>query len=143
MSENLPLIIQTIVYRKSSNDVFEVLLLKRTEERGGFWNAVNGTLEIGESAIECRSRELFEEAGIQEVISWSDEIHRFSFTFHDSVFVVVVFAAEVNRDKQITINEEHTEYIWVNFDEAITMLNFDDDKKGVQKCQAMLAVDKV
>lgn len=43
MSNKLPVIIQSIVYRKKGQE-FEVLLLKRTTERGGFWNVVNGTL---------------------------------------------------------------------------------------------------
>lgn len=48
MIENSSAIIQNIVYRKRG-DIFEALLLKRTEERGDFGNVVNGTLEDGES----------------------------------------------------------------------------------------------
>jgi len=70
MSNKLPVIIQTIVYRNKGKEI-ELLLLKRTAERGGFWNVVNGTLELQESAIDCRKRELFEETGIQDSVSWS------------------------------------------------------------------------
>lgn len=120
------MIVQTIVYRKKNGN-FEVLLLKRTEERGGFWNAVNGTLECDESIAECRTRELSEEAGIKDVLQGSDEINRFSFQYHGSPFVVVVSAAEVAADQSVVINEEHTEYKWVGFDEALQMMKFDDD----------------
>lgn len=68
MSNKLSVIIQSIVYRKKGQE-FEVLLLKRTAERGGFWNVVNGTLELKDSVINCRKRELFEETGIQDVIN--------------------------------------------------------------------------
>jgi lipoyl(octanoyl) transferase len=64
MAKNLSTIVQNIVYRKKGS-IFEVLLLKRTEERGGFWNVVNGTLENGESIDGCRRRELSEEDGIK------------------------------------------------------------------------------
>lgn len=131
--KSLPLIVQNIVYRKRK-DAVEVLLLKRTEERGGFWNVVSGTLELHESVIDCRKRELLEEAGIKEAISWSDEINRFSFTHNNKPIVVVAFAAKVPEDQEIVINDEHTEYRWVSFDEAIQMMKFDDDKKGLRAC---------
>ncbi len=142
MSKRLPVIIQNIIYRRKAT-TFEVLLLKRNEDRGGFWNVVNGTMELNESAIECKKRELFEETGIQEVVSWSEEIHRFSFTLHDDVFTVIVFTAEVGVGQEVVINEEHTEYRWVSFDEAIRMVKFDDDKKGLHKCQEKLVSNEL
>ena len=137
MSKGLPLIVQSIVYRKNDQN-FEVLLLKRNEERGGFWNVVNGTLEINESILECRKRELFEEAGIKEVLSWSDEINRFSFKYNNYNIVVLAYAAMVEIDQIVIINEEHTEYKWVDFDEAIEMMKFDDDKNGLVICKNKL-----
>ncbi len=137
MSKNLPVIVQSIVYRKRGGD-FEVLLLKRTEERGGFWNAVNGTLERDESVAECRTRELSEETGIRDVLQWSDELNRFSFQHQGSPFVVVVYAAEVATDQLVVINEEHTEYRLVSFDEALQMMKFDDDKNGLRILQKTL-----
>ena len=133
----MPVIIQSIVYRMAEQGV-EVLLLKRTEERGGFWNVVNGTLEYDESAINCRERELCEETGIVTAIRWSDELHRFSFSYKGDTFVTVVFAAQVAEDQQVVINDEHTEFRWVGMKEAIEMLKFDDDKNGLRKLQENL-----
>ncbi|MGB7958200.1 MAG: NUDIX domain-containing protein [Minisyncoccia bacterium] len=137
MSNRLPVIIQSIVYRRKEQKI-EVLLLKRNATRGGFWNVVNGTLELEESAIDCRTRELFEEAGIRDVMRWSDEIHRFSFSYHDDIFVVVVFAASVNEDQAVAINEEHTEYRWIGIDEASQLLKFDDDRISLKKFREKL-----
>lgn len=142
MSNKLPVIIQSIVYRKKGQE-FEILLLKRTTERGGFWNVVNGTLELKDSVINCRKRELFEETGIQDVVNWSDEIYRFNFKYHGDVFVVVVFAANVFEDQKVVINNEHTEYRWVSFDKAINLLKFDDDKTALQNFRGKLRNDKL
>ena len=139
MSKSLPIIIQSIVYR-TRNKEFEVLLLKRTEQRGGFWNVVNGTFELDESIIESRKRELLEETGIQEVLYWSDEINRFSFPYKDYVIVVLVYSAEVSENQKIIINDEHTEYKWVNFEEAASMVKFNDDKNGLRMCQERLMI---
>ena len=132
MSKGLPLIVQSIVYRKNDQN-FEVLLLKRNEERGGFWNVVNGTLEINESILECRKRELFEEAGIKEVLSWSDEINRFSFKYNNYNIVVLAYAAMVEIDQIVIINEEHTEYKWVNYKEAKEILSFVEVKETLDQ----------
>lgn len=142
MFNKLPVIIQSIVYRKKGQK-FEILLLKRTTERGGFWNVINGTLELQDSIINCRKRELFEETGIQDAVNWSDEIHRFSFKYHSDVFVVVVFAAKVFEDQKVVINNEHTEYRWVSFDRAINLLKFDDDKTALQNFREKLRNDKL
>lgn len=131
MSNKLPVIIQSIVYRMKGKSC-EILLLKRNADRGGFWNVVNGTLELQESAVQCRTRELFEETGIRDVIHWSDEVHRFSFPYKNDIFVVIVFSAEVAEDQGVAINSEHAEYKWVSFDEALTLLKFDDDKAALQ-----------
>ncbi|MGB2791195.1 MAG: hypothetical protein WBC29_01440, partial [Candidatus Moraniibacteriota bacterium] len=76
--------------------------------------------------------------GIRNVLRWSDEINRFSFQYHESPFVVVVYAAEVATDQLVVINEEHTEYRWASFDEALQMMKFDDDKNGLRILQKTL-----
>jgi dihydroneopterin triphosphate diphosphatase len=128
---------QSIVYRKI-NQSFEVLILKRNKERGGFWSVVNGTLEPAESIEKCRERELFEETGIRNVINWSKELNRFSFKNNDHNVEVFAFSAEVKSDQPVKINNEHVEYKWVTFDEAIEMMKFDDDKNGLKICQRMI-----
>lgn len=133
----LPLIVQSIVYREKNQD-FEVLVLKRNAERGGFWNVVNGTLELNESVTQCRSREIREETGIKQVRHWSNEINRFSFVHNGSPLVVIVFAAEVDPSQEVTINEEHTEYRWLSFPEAINLMKFNEDRQGLEICQQKL-----
>ena len=142
MSKSLPIIIQSIIYRKR-NGGFEVLLLKRAEPRGGFWSVVNGTLELDESIIESRERELFEETGIKEVLHWSNEINRFSFSFKDCIMIVLVYGAEVGGNQKVVINDEHTEYQWISFEEAMLVVKFDDDKKGLRMCQERLMVNDI
>jgi 8-oxo-dGTP pyrophosphatase MutT (NUDIX family) len=132
MIKSLPIIIQSIVYRERKQD-FEFLLLKRSADRGNFWNVVNGTLEFEESIKMCRDRELFEEAGIENVLSWSDEINRFNFAYKGESIMVIAYSAEVAANQRVIINDEHAEYRWVCFEDALNMLKFDDDKNGLRK----------
>ena len=68
------------------------------------------------------------------MLDWSDEINRFSFKYKDYTIVVLVYAAKIKEDQKVIINNEHTEYKWLKFNEAIKMLKFDDDKNGLQIC---------
>lgn len=50
-----------VVYRFSTNDTFEVLLIKK---RGGFWSLPKGRVEPGETLEIAAIREVSEETGI-------------------------------------------------------------------------------
>ncbi len=129
-SQSLPVVIQSVVARENNGD-YEFLLLKRSEKKGGFWNSVNGTLEINESVFECRERELYEEAGIKETISWTDELIRFNFTYDDYTFSTVAYGVVVPANTEVVLNEEHTEYKWLSADGAIELLKFKEDKEAI------------
>jgi dATP pyrophosphohydrolase len=129
-NKSLPLIIQSVVVRKKE-DAYEFLLLRRSKERGDFWNSVNGTLEPDESAMVCRERELVEEAGISKVIYWTDELIRFNFAHNGYVFSTVAYGAVVPSDTSVVINEEHTEYKWLVLNEALKLLKFKEDKDAL------------
>ncbi len=129
MHKELPLKVQLVVFRNQGDNT-EVLFLKRSPEDGGFWNTVVGTLELNESILECRSRELKEETGIVDVLSWSDEIYRFTFPKDDYQVAVLAYAAEVSIDQVINLNHEHTDYKWVKVSEAINQ----SEKLNVKEC---------
>ena len=137
MPNKLPTIVQTIVYKIVNNEPY-FLLLKRNENKGGFWTAVNGTLETGESIEECRTRELFEETQIKKVLNWSSEIYKFDFEYKGKIMNVLVFSAQVDEDQQVVLNEEHVQYKWLKFTEALDLLKFADDKKALQICKKIL-----
>ena len=135
------IIIQTIIYKITDNQLL-FLLLKRSEDRGGFWNAVNGTQELYESIEECKKRELLEETGIEEVLFWGPELYSFNFDFKEKKIRVIVFCAQILEDQKIIINKEHREFRWVDFIEAKKLLKFDDDKKSLEICNKFVKNNK-
>ena len=140
MEYKQPVIVQTIVFRKNKNSsVLEFLLLKRNKTRGGFWNVVNGTLRSDESIKDCAQRELEEETGVIHCKRMSEGIYRFKFNYKGSVMTVIVHYVEVFQGQEIVINEEHTEYRWIRFEEAKPLLKFDDDKKALALCYDQVA----
>lgn len=55
-----------------------ILLMRRTEERGGFWQPVTGRVEPGEAPGEAAQRELFEETGLGAAVSPLGYEHAFA-----------------------------------------------------------------
>ncbi|MFA5131478.1 MAG: NUDIX domain-containing protein [Patescibacteria group bacterium] len=131
MVKKLPIIIQTIIFKIHNNEP-QFLLLKRNEGRGGFWNAVNGTMEMNENVGQCQRREILEETGISVFLNNSDELYRFVFNYKDIPTTVIAFASQIDENQVVLINEEHTEYGWFDFNEAVKILKFEDDKKSLE-----------
>ncbi len=126
--QELPIKIQSIVYNKNLGEL-KILLLKRSPEDGGFWQTVTGTLEINESIIDSRARELVEEAGINNA-KFSDEIYRFSWEKKGYTVVEIVYAAETyNQD--VVLSHEHTDYIWLSIDDAIEKVEKQNTKNSL------------
>lgn len=94
----------------------EVLQLRRSggQYLAGFWAAVHGKIEAGETAWQAALRELREEAGLRaEEFYHLDTINQFYLATDDTVWHVPAFCAVVPRDAVVTLNEEHDDFRWV------------------------------
>jgi len=132
MKKELPIKIQTILYRVE-NETLLVLVIKRSLQDGGFWQTITGTLELNESIVESRQRELKEEVGITNAIYDNAEVNRFAWQKKDWTVVEVVFSARTESKKVILNPKEHTEYKWLPIDEAIDLVEKDQTKECLKK----------
>ena len=87
-------------------------------------------------------RELQEETGISRVLNISEEIHRFSWQKKDYTVVEMVYGVEVPHRK-VTLNpEEHSEYRWCSFDEAMMILEKENNKNAFLSFKNKLLLEK-
>ena len=128
MNKELPIKLQTILYRREDSGL-KILILKRCLEDGGFWQTVTGTLEINESILDSRKRELLEEARISDAVYDEEEITRFSWNKKDWTVAELVYSAET-KTKDIALSNEHTEFKWVDINEAIEIV----EKQNTKDC---------
>jgi len=134
---------QVLVYPvKLLQDEWQYLLLKRTEERGGFWQGVTGHPEGKESIEQAAARELLEETGfipgflMKTDFSYKIEVEeKYKDIYPEGTTEVeeFVFVARINQEDFPHIDDfEHTEWKWCSFEEAYNMLYWENNKQALE-----------
>ena len=108
----------------------QVLLLKTTPKRGGFWQPVTGKVEPGESVEEGALREAVEETGL-DFKGQQPRALGFEFSFegkwgaaHEHAFALVAPSKEIRLDPK-----EHVEFQWLTPKKAQSLLKFDSNRE--------------
>ncbi len=119
------------------NGTTEYCIFKRRDI--GIWQFVSGGGEEGETVLQSAQREAFEEAGIDYSckclpLETRATLPSYLFPFAEKLWgkqsLVVpewAFAIEL-PDKRVKLSDEHTEYRWANYREAVELLHFDSNK---------------
>jgi dihydroneopterin triphosphate diphosphatase len=109
------------------------LLLKRSAKKiyPGLWQMVSGHINPNETAVQTTLREMEEETGLIPVNLWvAPNINSYYSPEDDSVTVIPVFAAKVNLP-EVRLSDEHTEFKWVDAEEAKKHLAWDGQRRSV------------
>lgn len=103
-----------------NNDFSKILLIKRNKEKRernkADWGNPGGRVEWGEKLVEACVREVKEETGInldqkQLKILYIKEITKNPIA-SDVHFLQFIYAAKIEENKEISLNEESEEYGW-------------------------------
>lgn len=116
----------------------EFLLLKRSSHQWfpNLWQMVSGKIKEGEKAYESALREIQEETGLKPEKLWVvPNISSFYLNEDDAMNLVPVFLAKVNKDSEVLLSSEHSEFQWVLSDEAIKLLSWPGQRKSVEIIQ--------
>jgi dATP pyrophosphohydrolase len=133
----LPIQVEAVIFRRKGSEV-EYLLLKRRPERNGFWQPVTGGVEEGETREEALRREVMEETGVKRLVAVIEGLHYFEFS--DPNFnQEYVYGVEVSPSEEIVFDgEEHSEYRWCRFREALQLLHWKENKDALRKLNKIL-----
>lgn len=116
------------------------LLLKRTPERGDFWQGVTGGREENENLSDTALREVFEETGFR-LNAVTSAGYRYAFemrpeweaSYAPGVKIITedVFYALL-PEMTVPALSEHSEAKWVDFETALSMLLWENNKKALR-----------
>jgi len=87
-------------------------------------------------------RELLEETGINDIVIDSGWRQRTEYSFYHKgrqIDKEVYWYIATTNQLNVTISHEHTNYLWLNFDEAETQLTFDQEKTLLRDARTYLA----
>lgn len=130
--------VEIIIFKRIKNKIL-FLLLKRNEEKGGFWQPVTGGVRANESFDQAVMRELKEETGITHYLQRIDNVYGFQFeSQEDGVLSEYVFGIEVSPATNIKLSSEHMAMKWCTLDQSSTLLKYENNKKAFKKLFSLL-----
>ncbi|TSC65900.1 MAG: hypothetical protein CEO22_309 [Candidatus Berkelbacteria bacterium Gr01-1014_85] len=136
MNEDLKIMVEAIVYHVN-DETPAFLLLKRSDDDGGFWQPVTGSVEPNETVLQALKREVYEETGIDELKSITDEIFQFTWQKDDQIRQEKVYGVLVDQGT-IKLSHEHSTYRWYQFNEAIELLRHEDNREAFRNLMRTL-----
>lgn len=124
-------------------------MLKRVENRGGFWQGVTGAPENRETLFEGAKRELFEETGytsftlIKTDVSyiipmedrWEDIYPKDTTEIPEYLFIAIIHQSDPPKIDPI----EHNKWNWCSYEDAMTLLKWDDNKNALEYVQKYMS----
>jgi lipoyl(octanoyl) transferase len=118
----------------------KLLLLRRSPERGGFWQQVTGCIEPAETPAAAASRELLEETGADLPVRSLDYVHGFALSPMQASRAEgglrtgqeTAFVARVPADFEPCLSDEHCEWGWFSPREATDRLPWAGLRRAVR-----------
>lgn len=120
--------------------------------RGNYWDFAKGTAEKDESLKETATREAKEETGLDvEIIDGLKEKIKYFFKEPDPVnpknknlvFKEVIFFAAKSKTGKVKISDEHSDYIWLPYKEALEKLKYNTAKEILRKAEGFLSKNQI
>ena len=127
-------LVEVHLFKRTVNGI-KYLLMKRSDDEKypGVWQMITGHIEPGETAVEAALRETFEETGAKAENLWSiPHVNSYYNPELDMICTIPVFVTEVKESFSPQISAEHSEFKWVNKDEAINLVAWPGQKKSIE-----------
>lgn len=117
----------------NDNKGIKILLLKRIQSRGGFWQGITGGINVGENIYHALKREIGEEIGIKinnkDIIPLNftfNYIGKEGYELNEYVFGIKI------RTKKINLTLEHELFNFISPSEAIKRIEFSSNKEAIR-----------
>jgi len=125
-----------ILFNESENRKF--LLLNYPSKH---WDFVKGKMENGETTHETALRETKEETGISDVEfldGFEEEIEYYFRAENQDIHKKVIFFLGKTKTLDIILSHEHLDFIWLDYDNALNKITYDNAKNLLKKSKKFL-----
>lgn len=106
----------------------------------GHWGFVKGNVEAGEDERETILREAEEETGLTtDQLSFLEGFRETISYFYKkdgrTIYKEVIYLLAESLSRDVTLSHEHTDYAWLDYDEAMERLTYDNTREILQKAE--------
>ena len=105
------------------------------------WDFVKGKMENGETTYETALRETKEETGISDVEfldGFEEEIEYYFRAENQDIHKKVIFFLGKTKTLDIILSHEHLDFIWLDYDNALNKITYDNAKNLLKKSKEFL-----
>ena len=105
------------------------------------WDFVKGKMEDGETENETAIRETREETGIKDVEfldGFKEEIEYYFRADNQDIHKKVIFFLGKTKTTNIILSHEHLDFIWLDYDNALTKITYHNAKNLLKKSKEFL-----
>ena len=105
------------------------------------WDFVKGKMENGETTHETALRETKEETGISDVEfldGFEEEIEYYFRAENQDIHKKVIFFLGKTKTLDIILSHEHLDFIWLDYDNALNKITYDNAKNLLKKSKKFL-----
>lgn len=123
--------VNIVCFMRGGKGDIKILTLKRSEQKGGFWQTVTGGIHVGEDYLAAAKRETEEETGISDCEVFPTEFY-YSFMGDDGYELTeYVFGCEIKNPSLVKLSSEHTAMEWLSPEDAKSRMKYDDNKTAI------------
>jgi len=108
----------------------------------GHWDFPKGNIEIGESELDTIKREIMEETGITDINFIDDFRQQISYRYKKKFKLVnklVIYYIVETKSNKVVLSFEHVNFVWLNYNDALNRLSFDNSKKILKNANEFLS----
>jgi bis(5'-nucleosidyl)-tetraphosphatase len=108
----------------------------------GHWDFPKGNIESGETEIDTIKREVMEETGIMDIKLIEGFRQQISYKYRKKsklVHKTVIYYLAETKSNKVVLSFEHVNFAWLNFDDALNKLSFDNSKKVLKNAKEFLS----
>jgi len=105
------------------------------------WDFVKGKMEKDETPHETALRETKEETGISDVEfikGFKEEIEYYFYADDQEIHKKVIFFLGKTETTNIILSHEHLDFIWLDFDNALDKITYENAKNLLRKSKEFL-----
>ena len=127
-----------IVFFRKIQDKINFLVLNYPS---GHWDLVKGHIENDEDPKDTAIRESKEETGITDIKfidGFKEEIEYYFQYNNENIHKKVIFFLSETKQNKIVLSDEHLDFIWLDFDDAMKKITFETAKSVVKKANDLL-----